>query len=302
MPRRPSRRAFVGGVGGAAALLAACRGAASEPAPVEHQQPAAPPAPPIAFAANLVRVGSVPTAVEGDLLPKLLADFPTRTALTASPDVYKLARSGQLDVIVSHYGHHDCEQFVLDGLGEWPRTVFSNQMAFVGPTSDPAKIRGLTDAADALARIARARAPFVLNDLDGIRYLAELLWHAAGKPPRDGWWLDAKHQKEDAMAFASRIGGYSLWGLTPFLRTHASASIKLEPLVLADPLLQRLLVTVVVRGGNVEGARALQSYLLEPATQARIRAMPYPTSGLAALWVPQGRHNGTAALPLPKKA
>ena len=137
-----------------------------------------------------------------------------------------------------------------------------------------------------------------------MRYLAEILWHAAGRPARDGWWHDDHHAKEDAMAYASRLGGYSLWGLTPFLRTHSLGAISLEPLVLADPLLQRLLVTIVVRGGNVDGARALQTYLLEPETQARIRKMPYPTaaSGLAVTWVPAGRHNRTAALPLPKKA
>jgi len=225
-------------------------------------------------------------------------DFTTRTELVARPDVYDAARAGKVDLVISHYGHHDCEQFVLDGLGEWPRTVFSNQMALVGPPGDPAKIRGLTDAAEAFQRIATSKAPFVVNDLDGVRYLVEILWNAIGKPARDGWLLDEKHQKEDAMAVASRLGGYSLWGLTPFLRTHKQMKIELEPLVLADPLLQRLLVTVVVRspGANIEGARALQAHLLEPATQARIRSTRYPTDE-AVYWVPAGRHNRTAILP-----
>jgi hypothetical protein len=71
------------------------------------------------------------------------------------------------------------------------------------------------------------------------------------------------------------------------------------PLVLADPLLQRLLVSVVVRapGCNQDGARALQSHLLAPATQARIRATRYPTDERVC-WMPAGRHNRTAVLPL----
>jgi tungstate transport system substrate-binding protein len=212
--------------------------------------------------------------------------------------VYDAARAGKVDLVISHYGHHDCEQFVLDGLGEWPRTVFSNQMALVGPPSDPAKIRGLVDAAEAFDRIATTKSPFVLNDLDGVRYLSEILWHAIGRPARDGWWLDDKHQKEDAMVVASRLGAYSLWGLTPFLRTHRQMSLQLEPLVLADPLLQRLLVAVVVRvpGSNIDGARALQAHLLAPATQARIRTTRYPTDERVC-WVPAGRHNRTAILP-----
>jgi tungstate transport system substrate-binding protein len=247
---------------------------------------------------SVVRIASVPTAVEGDLLPQLLQGVSPRAELVARPDPYDAARAGKVDLVISHYGHHDCEQFVLDGLGEWPRTVFSNQMALVGPPADPAKVRGLTDAAEAFERIAATKSPFVLNDLDGVRYLTEILWNAIGKPSRDGWLLDDKHQKEDAMVVASRLGGYSLWGLTPFLRAHKQISLALEPLVLADPLLQRLLVSVVVRvpGSNIDGARALQAHLLAPATQARIRTTRYPTDERVC-WVPAGRHNRTAILP-----
>ena len=101
------------------------------------------------------------------------------------------------------------------------------------------------------------------------------------------------------MLVASRLGGYSLWGLTPFLRAHKQRALKLEPLVFADPLLQRLLVSEVVRvpGCNQDGARALQAHLLTPTTQARIRATRYPTDEQVC-WVPAGRHNRTAILPL----
>ena len=295
----PSRRAFLE-ISAVTLAAAACTSHHDAPAPVPAPAPQAPPPPPAPVVdTSVIRVASVPTAVEGDLLPTLLQGFSPRVELIARPDVYDAARAGKVDLAISHYGHHDCEQFVLDGLGEWPRTVFANQMALVGPPSDPAKIRGLTDAVEAFHRIAAHKSPFVMNDLDGVRYLAEILWHAIGQPARDGWIIDDKHQKEDAMVTASRLGGYSLWGLTPFLRTHKQIDLKLEPLVLADPLLQRLMVTVVVRkpGTNVDGARALQSHLLAPATQAQIRATRYP-SDTRVTWLPAGRHNRTAVLPL----
>jgi hypothetical protein len=77
--------------------------------------------------------------------------------------------------------------------------------------------------------------------------------------------------------------------------------LNLEPLVVADPLLQRMLVSIVVRptknpGVNEEGAHALQSFLLSPATQARIREVRYP-GATAVFWVPAGRHNRTGILP-----
>jgi tungstate transport system substrate-binding protein len=189
----------------------------------------------------------------------------------------------------------------MDGLGEWPRTIFSNQMAFVGPPGDPAGVRGLHDAGEAFRKIAETRSKFVLNDLDGVHYLTEILWHAAGRPDRTGWFLDLRTSGEDAIVRASELGAYSLWGLTPFLRLRQSRQLHLEPLVLADPLLQRMMVSILVKPGagrdiNTGGAAALQAHLLAPAVQAQIRTIRYPGVD-AVTWVPAGRHNRTAILP-----
>jgi tungstate transport system substrate-binding protein len=254
---------------------------------------------------HLVRVASVKTAVEGNVLPELISDFEKashyKIELAPGEDVYTWAREGKADLIISHYGHREAEAFVLDGLGEWPRTIFSNQMALVGPHSDPAGVRGLEDAGEAFRRIAASKSKFVLNDIEGVRYLTEILWNAAGRPDRAEWFLDEGHRKDGAIERASEMGAYSFWGLTPFLRLSGQAPLKLEPLVLADPLLQRLLVSVVVMPGkvpgvNADGARALQAHLLSPATQAQIRSIRYP-GDQRVCWVPAGRHNRTATLP-----
>jgi tungstate transport system substrate-binding protein len=245
-----------------------------------------------------IRVASVATAVEGNILPALIADFekvsPYRVDLTPSSDLYDLARAGKADLCLSHYGHRDAEQFVIDGLGEFPRMVFSNQMALVGPPSDPAKIKNVADAGEAFRRIAATKSPFLVNELDGVRYLIEILWNAAGRPDRAGWLRD--HSHDDALITAGKIGAYTLWGLTPFLRVRKRERVPLEPLVLADPLLQRMLVTIVVKPAN-PGASALQTFLLEPATQARMRDIRYSDDEPVVCWVPAGRHNRTAILP-----
>jgi tungstate transport system substrate-binding protein len=257
-------------------------------------------------ATALVRVASVPTAVEGNLLPLLLAEFEKESGrkvqLTSDNDVYGLARRGSVDVAISHYGHKNAEAFVMDGYGEWPRTLFSNQMALLGPPSDPAKVRDLLDAVEAFKRIAATRSPFVVNHIDGVRYLVEVLWNAAGRPDRSGWLIDEGKQKADAIHDASARGAYSFWGLTPFVRLQRESGVKLEPLVTGDPLLQRMLVSILVKGSkvagvNTEGATALQTFLLSPATQARIREVRYPGAE-GVQWVPGGRHNRTAILPL----
>jgi tungstate transport system substrate-binding protein len=255
--------------------------------------------------AGVVRVASVKTAVEGDILPTLIAGFEKtshyRVDLISGESVYTWAREGKADLVISHYGHREAEDFVLDGLGEWPRTLFSNQMALVGPPADPAGIRALEDVGEAFRRIAASKSKFVLNDIDGVRYLTEILWNAAGKPERSGWFLDEGHRKDGAIERASAMGAYTFWGMTPFLRLSGQTHLELEPLVLADPLLQRLMVSVVVKpakvpGVNAEGARALQAHLLAPATQAQIRSIRYP-GDKRVCWVPAGRNNRSAFLP-----
>jgi tungstate transport system substrate-binding protein len=252
-----------------------------------------------------VRVASVKTAVEGKLLPALIERFERgcayRVRLTTGVQVYDLARDGKVDLVVSHYGHRDAEAFVLDGLGEWPRMIFSNQMALVGPPGDPARVRGLEDLAEAFRRIAETRSKYVLNDIDGVKYLTEILWNAAGKPDRTGWIIDTGSSKDDAIRRASELGAYALWGLTPFLRLDGARPLALEPLVLADPLLQRMMVSIIVKPGgprrvNTAGAAAFQAHLLDPTTQAAIRTVHYPGKQVVA-WVPAGRHNRTAVLP-----
>jgi tungstate transport system substrate-binding protein len=261
------------------------------------------PAPPLE--PSVVRVASVKTAVEGKLLPALIERFerahPYRVRLATGTEVYTLAREGNADVVISHYGHKNAEQFVLDELGEWPRTIFSNQMALVGPPSDPAGVRGLADLAQAFRRIADAKSKFIINDIDGVRYLTEILWNAAGRPERTGWMLDERISKDAAIEHASDLGAYTLWGLTPFLRLDGVHPLALEPLVLADPLLQRMMVSIVVkpagaRRTNPTGAFAFQTFLLDPETQAAIRTIHYPSKHEVS-WVPAGRHNRTAILP-----
>lgn len=300
------RRRFVRLAGGMALAAAACGRRDDAPAPPDRsvEQPDSRAA--VRAADRLaIRVASVPTAVEGNVLPALIADFEQcthyRVELTATPLLYDLGRAGHADLLVSHYGHRDAEGFVLDGLGEWPRTLFSNQMALIGPPSDPAGVRDLVDAGAAFQAIARTRSPFLCNDLDGVRYLTEILWHAAGRPDRTGWFLTPGTSGEGAVERASQLGAYTLWGLTPFLRLRKTRELRLEPLVLADPLLQRMLVSIVVKPGagrdpNTAGATALQSHLLAPATQARIRTIHYPGAD-AVTWIPAGRHNRTAILP-----
>src|SRR5215210_7878636 len=296
---------FLGGAAGAVALSGAVVSCNQDTSQGTSSETGNSPAVESTTPTSLVRLSSVVTPQDGGLYDDLLPDFERQTGyqveLTTGEDVYGPARNGQADVVLSHYGHEDAQTFVQDGLGQWPQTVFFNQHTLLGPPSDPARVQGLTDLVEAFRRIAQTRSPFVVNNTEGIKYLTDVLWEAAGSPAKEGWYSDQGAQGQNAIAKAAQQGGYVLWGLTPFLRTQKQNRLDLQPLVLNDPLLQRIMVTVAVNpkevpGVNVTGAEAFQEYLLDPVTQARIRAFRLPGID-EQIWWPAGRNNAGYALP-----
>ena len=239
---------------------------------------------------------NVPEDVLRPLLPTFDARGTNRSAIVyTGNDPFSVARNGQADLVIAHYGHAGVQPFVTSRLGRWPQAVFSNQMALIGPSHDPAGIRGLMDASAALRKIASSRSRFVVNNSGGARYLEQVLWTAAGMQPSGDWYIDRGSEAMQALRDAGREGAYVIFGVPPLLRLKARESIQLEPLVTADPILQRIMVAIVVNpdrvsGVNAAGAEAFLRFLLEPATQAAIRAFRYPALD-QQVWWPAGRHN-----------
>lgn len=302
---RTDRRAFLRALGasGITAIgLAACSSAqpnasARTAGPSGSAEPVASPAQP-----DVVRLMSVVIPNDSGLYASLLPDFERRSGykveISTAQDVYGPARAGKADIVLSHYQHEGVSAFVQDGLGGWPRLVFSSPGAVIGPPSDPAKVRGVGDVVEAFTRIAKAGVPFVVNDIDGLRYVGEVIWRAAGITT-GSWYQDKGTKGPMAMQAAAQSGGYTLWGLVPFLRNQAQAKLGLEPLLTQDQILKSVMATIVVSDKkfswvNAKGASALQQYLMSSETQAKVRM--FRMSGVAEqVWWPAAQDNEKAS-------
>jgi tungstate transport system substrate-binding protein len=207
---------------------------------------------------------------------------------------------GKADLVLSHYGHVDVHQFVLSSYGEWPHMVLQNQLALVGPPGDPARVRGLNDLVEAYRRIARTQSPYVVDAIPELRYLNDIIDRAAGNPAKGTWHHDPGSKGQDAIKYAAEHQSYTLFGVTPFMVGQAKRHLRIVPLVVGDPMLLRVMVTIVVNpkkvgGLNHAGALALQQHLLQPDTQAEIR--DYRVPGVKeGLWWPAGRNNEAGLL------
>lgn len=257
-----------------------------------------------AYADGPLRLAIVNTPKFSGLIDDLVTDYKAfgggDVSVYGGSDVFAKAREGEADLVISHYGKEDVERFVLDGYGSWPRTVFSNQLAIIGPKSDPAGIRGLASGAEAIKKIAAAKAPFAVNALPGITYLTDVLWLQAGSSEKGDWVLDPGVAKGQAMKFAEEKGAYTMWGAIPFLRFKEKHASTMELLVTGDPLFQRIMAAIVVQPAKVPGAQVERAvkfldYLLSSRAQARIAS--YRSAGVEQqLWWPAARHNPTEGL------
>jgi tungstate transport system substrate-binding protein len=249
---------------------------------------------------NTVRLAIVNTPVYSGLIQSLISDFETQSSLhieiISGSDVFELAKTEQADLVIAHFGKHEFDQFVLSGLGLWPKMVFSNQAAIIGPKEDPAKIEGLKSASDAIKQIAEKRAHFISNSQPGVEYLTEILWHRAGKPNKADWYIEADDMNTpEIIQRAESERAYFIWGAIPFLKFQSKHSSTLTLLVTEDPSLQRVMSASIINldkvpTSNFSGAKQFQDYLLSPATQAKIAQFRSASSPLQ-LWWPAGRHN-----------
>lgn len=116
------------------------------------------------------------------LLPALEKDTGIRVKVIAKGTgaAIRDGMDGNVDVIFVHAKARE-EAFVKDGFGTRRYAVMHNDFVIVGPPSDPAGIKGLTDAGKALAKIAAKQSLFISRgDDSGTHTKEQALWKISG--------------------------------------------------------------------------------------------------------------------------
>jgi tungstate transport system substrate-binding protein len=100
----------------------------------------------------------------------------------------KSAELGGFDIVMVHAKALE-EKFVADGFGTKRIPVMYNDFVIVGPAEDPAGIKGMKTAAEALGAIAAKGAPFISRGDKSGTNVAELdLWAKSGIKPEGAWY------------------------------------------------------------------------------------------------------------------
>lgn len=224
-------------------------------------------------------LGATTTIQDSGLLDTLVTAFSEAypdirvTPITSGSDaVLTMGRRGDLDVMMTHDPVGEAK-FMEEQMGILHEPVMHNDFLIAGPAADPAGIRGMHDAVEAMKRIAKDQEPFVSRgDSSGTNRKELSLWHDAGlspTPKKDPWYIVAGVGMGAALTLASERQAYILTEPATFYTVRHA--LQLVPLVQGDPrLLNTYSVTIPANSKDQSAARLFAAWITGPKGRALI--------------------------------
>jgi tungstate transport system substrate-binding protein len=151
----------------------------------------------------------------GHILPlfKAKTGIDVKVVAQGTGQALDTGRRGDADVVFVHAKAQE-EKFVADGFGVKRYPVMYNDFVLIGPKSDPAGIKGMTDVAQALKAIKSRGTPFISRGDRSGTHIAELdLWKAAGidiGKDKGPWYKEIGQGMGAALNTASAANAYVL--------------------------------------------------------------------------------------------
>jgi tungstate transport system substrate-binding protein len=167
---------------------------------------------------RFITLSSTTSTQDSGLFGHVLPTFTAATGITVhvvavgTGQALAIGARGDADALLVHDRAGE-DKFVADGFGVDRRDVMYNDFVIVGPNSDPAHIRGLKNAREALQAIAQATAPFASRgDDSGTNRMELRLWKSAGiqLEPRSGWYRDLGQGMGATLNIAAAMNAYTL--------------------------------------------------------------------------------------------
>jgi tungstate transport system substrate-binding protein len=176
--------------------------------------------PPGVSAERPIVLASTTSVESSGLLANILPKFTAKTGITVNVvaqgtgKALDTARRGDADLLLVHDPEAE-QQFMEEGHGAARRQIAWNDFIVVGPSADPAHVRGGNDSVAALKAIASAQAPFVSRgDKSGTNAAELRLWKIAGQTPdalgKEKWYRDIGGGMGQALNAASAMNAYTL--------------------------------------------------------------------------------------------
>ena len=212
----------------------------------------------------------------GHLLPafKAASGLDVKVVALGTGQALDMGRRGDADVLFVHDPVAE-EKLVADGFGlqRWP--VMYNDFVLIGPSNDPAQVRG-KDIAQALQKVAQSQAAFVSRGDKSGTHAAELrYWAMAGSSNMGAGYKACGCGMGPALNMAASMGAYVLADRGTWLSFKNRADLAV--LVQGDERLFNPYGVIAVNPAKhphvkVKEAQRFIDWVTSPAGQAHIAA------------------------------
>jgi tungstate transport system substrate-binding protein len=159
----------------------------------------------------------------------------------------KMAEMGNIDLVMAHAKSLE-EKFIKEGFGTERIPLMYNDFVIVGPAGDPAGIKGLKTAAEALKKISGTGALFISRGDKSGTHVAEMeLWAKAGIKPAGAWYVVYEKGAEGnvpTLRYTDGKGAYTVIDRATYL--SIKNQIKLAVLVEGDDALLNYISVIPV--------------------------------------------------------
>jgi tungstate transport system substrate-binding protein len=226
-------------------------------------------------------VASTTSTQDSGLLDVLLPMFEkesgynVKLVAVGSGQALEMGDRGDADALLVHAPSAE-KELVDKGTVINRQLVMHNDFIILGPADDPAGIRGMESATEALTTIADKKATFVSRgDDSGTNKLELSLWEKTGLDPAGQSWYEQSGQGMGAtLQITNQRGAYTISDRGTYLAQ--SENLELEVLVEGDPVLLNVYHVMQVNPDrfdrvNAEGGQAFVEFMVSDEAQQAIR-------------------------------
>ncbi|WP_455222152.1 substrate-binding domain-containing protein [Kaarinaea lacus] len=229
---------------------------------------------------SVIRLATTTSTENSGLLGDILPEFERTTnnkvhvIAVGTGKALRLLREGDVDVVLVHARAAE-DKLIADGFGVNRKDVMYNDFVIVGDPSDPAKIKGMTDATAALGKIAQNKVLFVSRgDDSGTHKKEKSLWREAQLVPDGQWYREAGQGMGKVLQMTGELGAYTITDRGTWLAFKKKSP--LEIMVQNDPRLFNPYGIIAINpkkypDANYNGAMELINWITSKTAQTMIQ-------------------------------
>ncbi len=229
------------------------------------------------------------------LIPAFEKDtgYIVKTISVGSGQALKMGEKGEADVLLVH--SPDAEKKIVEqGFAVNRRLVMHNDFIIVGPSNDPAGIKGAKTAKEAFIKISTANALFFSRgDNSGTHTLEIKLWKAAGlNPEGQKWYQQTGLGMGQTLNISAEKKAYTITDRGTY--SSLKKILSLDVLVEGDALLLNVYHVMEVNAArwpkvNSAGGKIFADFIVSKKAQDIIRTFGVEKFGSALFFPDAGR-------------